>query len=162
MCLNRLFYCLIGTLVVLAMLSGCSSEVASAFTESEVSFQSGDAEIAATLAVPEGKGPFPAVIVIGGSEGPFDRNGDLDAWVVETWIQNELPVMALNSSYKDIAQALSGEGFVTLRYDKRGVGNSTWESSDMPEPSLEDLKAAVAFLKENPSVDPERIALIGH
>ena len=75
---------------------------------------------------------------------------------------NRATCLALNSTYKDIAQALSREGFVTLRYDKRGVGNSTGDGGDFPEPSLRDLKAAVAFLKANPSVDPKRIALIGH
>jgi dipeptidyl aminopeptidase/acylaminoacyl peptidase len=113
------------------------------------------------LTVPEGKGPFPAVIVISGS-GPFDRNGDVDARVVEAANATGEPVLALSSTYRDIAYALAREGFVTLRYDKRGIGNSTGEGGDFPEPSLRDLKAAVAFLKENPSVDPERIALVGH
>ncbi len=150
---TKAFSGLIAVLLLLVILGGCGSKVAGKFTESEVSFQTEDSQIVGTLAVPEEKGPFPAVIIIGGS-GPFDRNGDVDPRSTEA--------MALSSTYKDIAQALSKEGFVTLRYDKRGVGNSTGEGGDFPEPSLRDLKAAVAFLKGETYVDPERIALIGH
>jgi pimeloyl-ACP methyl ester carboxylesterase len=70
--------------------------------------------------------------------------------------------MVANSTYRDICHALSKEGIVTLRYDKRGVGNSTGDRGDFPEPSLRDLKSAIAFLGKQPSVDPDRIALIGH
>ncbi len=144
---------LIAVLVILATLSGCGSKVSGKFTESVVSFQTADSNIVGNLTIPEGKGPFPAVIVLAGS-GPFDRNGDVDPRSGEAF--------KLSSTYKDIAYALAQEGFVTLRYDKRGVGNSTGEGGDFPEPSLRDLKAAVAFLKDNPSVDPKRIALVGH
>jgi len=151
--LTKALSSLIAVLVILAMFSGCGSNVSGKFTESEVSFQTEDSNIVGNLTVPEGKGPFPAVIVLAGS-GPFDRNGDVDPRAGED--------LKLSSTYKDIAYALAQEGFVTLRYDKRGIGNSTGEGADFPEPSLRDLKAAVAFLKDNPSVDPERIAFVGH
>jgi dipeptidyl aminopeptidase/acylaminoacyl peptidase len=143
---------LIAVLVILAAFSGCGSK-AGKFAESEVSFQTEDSYIVGNLTIPDGSGPFPAVIVLAGS-GPFDRNGDVDPRSTED--------LKLSSTYKDMAYALVQEGFVTLRYDKRGVGDSTGEGGDLPEPSLRDLKAAVAFLKDNPSVDPERIALVGH
>lgn len=149
----KAFLSLIAVSLLLVILGGCGPKITSEFVESEVTFQTEDSEIAGTLAIPEGNGSFPAVIIIGGS-GPFDRNGDVDLRSTEP--------LTLSSTYKDIAQALSSEGFVTLRYDKRGVGNSTGEGGDFPKPSLRDLKAAVAFLKQEPSIDPERIALIGH
>jgi len=152
---------LLGVLLVLVLLGGCGTKVPSTFTESEVSFQTADSQLAGTIAIPDGKGPFPAVIILAGS-GPFDRNGDVDARTVAAANATGQAVLQLSSTYKDIAQALSREGFITLRYDKRGVGNSTGDGGDFPEPSLRDLKAAVAFLKDNPSVDPKRIALIGH
>ena len=148
--LTKVVSLLIVTSLILIMLGGCKPGITGKFTESEVSFQTEDSNIAGNLTVPEGKGPFPAVIVISGS-GPFDRNGDAK----QSGLQ-------LSSTYSDIAYALAQEGFVTLRYDKRGIGNSTGEGGDFPEPSLRDLKAAVAFLKDNPAVDPERIALVGH
>ena len=152
---------LMSVLLILAMLGGCGAKVTDKFAESEVSFQTEDSTVAGTLAVPEGEGPFPAVIVIAGS-GPFDRNGDVDARVVEASKNAGQPVLALSSTYRDIAQSLSRGGMVTLRYDKRGIGNSTGEGGDFPGPSLRDLKAAVAFLKSNPSVDPKRIAIVAH
>jgi len=152
---------LLAVLLATVLLSGCGAKVPSTFTESEVSFQTEDSQLAGTIAIPDGKGPYPAVIILAGS-GPFDRNGDVDPRTIEAEKQAGEPVLALNSTYQDIAHALSQKGFVTLRYDKRGVGNSTGEGGDFPEPSLRDLKAAVAFLRANPSVDPKRIALIGH
>jgi hypothetical protein len=140
-------------MLIAVMLGGCGAKISGNFVEDQVTFQTEDSQLAGTLAIPEGRGPFPATIIIGGS-GPFDRNGDVDPRTGEA--------LELSSTYRDIAQALSREGFITLRYDKRGIGNSTGEGGDFPEPSLRDLKAAVAFLKDNPSVDPERIALVGH
>ena len=140
-------------MLLLVIFGGCGSKATGKFTESEVSFQTEDSQLAGTLAIPEGEGPFPAVIIIGGS-GPFDRNGDVDPRSGEA--------LKFSSTYRDIAQALSKEGFVTLRYDKRGIGNSTGDGGDFPEPSLRDLKAAAAFLKDSLPVDPMRIALVGH
>jgi len=151
--LKRLVFCLVVIILIAVMLGGCRAKISGKFVESDVTFETEDSEIAGTLAIPDGEGPFPATIIIGGS-GPFDRNGDVDPRSGEA--------LKLNSTYGDIAQALSREGFITLRYDKRGIGNSTGEGGDFPEPSLRDLKAAVAFLKDNPSVDPNRIALVGH
>jgi dienelactone hydrolase len=149
----KAFLSLIAVSLLLVILGGCGAKISGKFVESEVTFQTEDSQLSGTLAVPEGNALFPAAIIIGGS-GPFNRNGDVDPRSTEP--------LALSSTYKDIAQALSSEGFVTLRYDKRGVGNSTGGGGDFPEPSLRDLKAAVAFLSQEPSVDPERIALIGH
>jgi len=158
---TAVYLILTGVLLMLPALSGCGPGVSGKYTESEVSFQTGDSNLTGNLTVPEGEGRFPAVIILAGS-GPFDRNGDVDPRVVAASVLAGQPVLALNSTYRDIAEALAREGFVTLRYDKRGVGNSTGEGGDFPEPSLRDLKAAVIFLKEHPSVDPERIALVGH
>ena len=159
--LTKAVSCLLSALLVLIMLAGCGAETTGTFVESEVSFQTEDSEIAGTLAVPEGNGPFPAVIVLGGS-GPWDRDGDEDARRVEALRQVGQPVFEVHSTYKDIAEGLSQAGMVTLRYDKRGIGNSTGEGGDFPEPSLRDLRSAVMFLRGHPSVDPERIALVGH
>ena len=152
---------LVAALLLLTIPIGCGQGAGGGFTESEVSFSTEDSVLAGTLAVPDGKGPFPAVIVLAGS-GAFDRNGDLDARVVEASEAAGEPYVRANSTYRDIAWGLSKAGIVTLRYDKRGIGNSTGEGADYPEPSLRDLRAAVAFLRGNPSVDPDRIALVGH
>jgi pimeloyl-ACP methyl ester carboxylesterase len=160
----RPLLCLIAMFGTLIVLGGCGPESTPApgeFSEGNVSFETDDSEIGGTLAVPEGTGPYPAVIVLAGS-GPWDRNGDIDARVAEGQQAQGQPAYGVGSTYRDIAQALSREGIVTLRYDKRGIGNSTGERGDFPEPSMRDLQAAVAFLRSQPSVDPERVALVGH
>ena len=161
MTLTRMLSCLVVILLVLLALGGCGPQITGEFIESEASFQTEDSEIDGTLLVPEGNGPFPAVIILGGS-GPWDRNGDEDAGRVEALEEAGQPVFAVNSTYRDIAEALSREGIVTLRYDKRGIGNSTGDGGDFPEPSLRDLRAAVEFLRGDPAVDPNRMALVGH
>jgi pimeloyl-ACP methyl ester carboxylesterase len=153
--------CLIMVLLVLPALAGCCDESTGKFVESEVMFLTQDSQLVGTLAVPEGKGTFPAAIVLAGS-GAFDRNGDIDARVAEASREAGVPYIVANSTYRDISHALSEAGIVTLRYDKRGIGNSTGDRGDFPEPSFRDLKAAVDFLGRHPSVDTDRIALVGH
>ena len=137
---TKVVSCLISVLLILIMLGGCESEnpeTTDTFTESEVSFQTEDSEIAGILAVPDGEGPFPAVIVLAGS-GAFDRNGAVDARVVEVLQAAGQPLWAANSTYRDIAQVLSRAGMVTLRYDKREIGSSTGKGGELPEPSLRE------------------------
>src|SRR5512144_3280073 len=83
--------------------------------EEEVSWLVDDIEVRASLAIPDGPDgadgsairPFPAVIFVAGS-GPTDRN----------WNTPLLP--GTNGSGALLAQELSEQGFITLRYDKRG------------------------------------------
>jgi pimeloyl-ACP methyl ester carboxylesterase len=159
--LARTFRCLVAALLLLTIPIGCNQATTGGFTESEISFETEDSGIAGTLAMPAGEGPFPAAIILAGSGG-FDRNGDVDAAVIDASKQAGVPYVAANSTYLDIAHGLSEAGIATLRYDKRGVGNSSGERGDFPEPSIRDLKAAIAFLRDNSSVDPHRIALVGH
>lgn len=148
-------------LLTFVAIGGCAQETQEAFSESEVYLQTDDSEISGTLAIPEGDGPFPAVIVLAGS-GAFDRNGDVDAAVIEASKEAGVPYVVANSTYRDIAHGLSEAGMVTLRYDKRGIGNSSGEKGDFPEPSLRDLDAAIFFLRDNPLVDHDKIAIVGH
>lgn len=157
----RLLFYLSVSLVVLVALGGCAQQTQGAFTESEVYFQTNDSEIAGTIAIPGGEGPFPAVIVLSGS-GAFDRNGDVDAAVINASKEAGVPYVVANSTYRDIAHGLSEAGMVTLRYDKRGIGNSSGEKGDFPEPSLHDLEAAIALLRDNSLVDHDKIAIVGH
>lgn len=58
---------------------------------------------------------------------------------------------------------LSQAGCATLRVERRGVGDSegALEATDL-EAELADLRAAIAWLRADPRIDPRRIWLYGH
>jgi len=64
-----------------------------------------------TLLVPSVSGKVPVVLIIAGS-GPTDRDGNSGA----------LP--GKNNTYKMLAGALAADGIASVRYDKRGIGES--------------------------------------
>lgn len=102
--------------------------------------------LAGTLTLPEGPGPFPAVVLIQGS-GLHDRD--------ETLFGHK-PFLVL-------ADALTRRGIAVLRYDKRGVGGSTGKPLEATgEDYAVDAEAAVAFLSGRRDIDAQRIGLIGH
>ncbi|HEX6818997.1 MAG TPA: alpha/beta fold hydrolase [Ktedonobacterales bacterium] len=52
-------------------------------------------------------------------------------------------------------------GFVTLRFNFRGVGASQGESTDGRLEPL-DIAGAVSYLLEQPEVNPDKLCLVGH
>jgi fermentation-respiration switch protein FrsA (DUF1100 family) len=102
--------------------------------------------LAATLTIPPGKGPFPAVLLIAGT-GPHDRDESL---------LGHRPFLVL-SDY------LTRKGIVVLRADKRGVGKSTGDYDKATTTDFaSDAQAGVAYLKTLPEVDAHKIGLLGH
>jgi uncharacterized protein len=102
--------------------------------------------LAATLTVPPGKGPFPAVLLIAGS-GPHDRDESL---------LGHKPFLVL-------ADYLTRKGIVVLRADKRGVAKSTGDYAKATTADFAtDAEAGVAYLKTRPEVDAHKIGLLGH
>jgi len=103
----------------------------------------------ATLTIPQGAGPFPAVVLIHGS-GPNDRDETIGP----------------NKPFKDIAGGLASQGIAVLRYDKRTFAYPNETSSDpnltLYTEVIEDAIAAVDFLSTHPLVDNDHIVLIGH
>ena len=60
------------------------------------------------------------------------------------------------------ARRLAGQGYAALAYDSRYRGESggaprAWEN---PAHKVEDLKAAVAYMKSRPDVDPDRVSIL--
>ena len=102
--------------------------------------------LGATLTLPEGKGPFPAALLITGS-GAQDRD--------ETLLGHK--------PFAVIADALTRRGIAVLRVDDRGVGKSTGSQAEATSADFAtDVAAGIAYLKTRPEVDPKRIGLVGH
>ena len=62
----------------------------------------------------------------------------------------------------DIAKILNKLGYVALTFDYRGFGDSDgsrWRL--MPNEQVNDARAALTFLADQPHVDPERLAVMG-
>jgi hypothetical protein len=61
------------------------------------------------------------------------------------------------------ADVLTRSGWATLRYDKRGVGESSGDFNQATTADFAaDLARAVAFLRTQPGIEPERVGLVGH
>lgn len=99
---------------------------------------------ATTLA--DAKGRLPAVVLHTGS-GVFDRDG----------------TVAGIATMGQLAGALARVGFVTVRYDKRGFGQSGGRSESATLGDFaEDLRAVVKWTTNRKDIDGERVAVIGH
>ncbi len=121
------------------------------FREREVRFAQPVAgfELAGTLTIPAGAGPFPGVVLISGS-GTQDRN--------ET--------IGTHQPFRDLADGLARRGIVVLRFDDRGAGDSGGEPVELSDATTldnaQDALAAVEFLADQPEVAPGRLGVIGH
>jgi pimeloyl-ACP methyl ester carboxylesterase len=102
--------------------------------------------LAGTITRPKVAGPAPALILIGGS-GPTDRDETVAG----------IPV------FGQLARDLVNAGFIVLRYDKRGVGQSGGraESATIAD-YAEDVRAVLKWLENQKGVDKDRIGLVGH
>lgn len=103
-------------------------------------------DLSGTLLIPEGEGPFPAVVFVSGS-GPQDRDEAL---------MGHRPFLV-------IADALARRGIASLRYDDRGFGKSQGDhmGSTVGE-FADDAAAAVAFLSRQEEADTNAIGIVGH
>ncbi len=118
------------------------------YREEAVSFSNAAASVtlAGTLTLPRGAGPFPAALLIAGS-GPNDRD----------------EALASHRPFLVLADHLTRKGIAVLRYDKRGIGESTGSTDKATTLDLaSDAQAALAYLKTRKEIDPAKIALIGH
>ncbi len=112
-------------------------------TSKEVSYKSGDETVKGILYTPEGKGPFPGIVVIH------------EYWGLNDWV-------------KEQASKLAGEGYAALAIDLyRGKVAATPDEAHelmrgVPEDRAKrDLEAAFQFLASQPNVKKDRIGAIG-
>ncbi|MDD5495552.1 MAG: alpha/beta hydrolase [Candidatus Omnitrophica bacterium] len=99
-------------------------------------------QLAGTLALPKGPGPFPAILLVPGT-APCDRN-----------------YLGL---FYSISDYLAKKGYCVLRYDKRGTGESTGSlESSTGNDEIEDAGNALEYLASQKEVDPGRMAVIAY
>jgi len=120
------------------------------FHERDIQVGSSPWELPGTLTVPNGAGPFSAVVLVHGS-GPNDRDESIGP----------------NKMFKDLAWGLASNGIAVLRYDKRtrvhGKEMVALASGfTVNEEVVDDARAAVALLAKQPEIQPRRIFVVGH
>ena len=117
------------------------------YREIEVTFPNAAAslQLAGTLTVPAGPGPFPAVVLLS-DVGAQDRNGTI----------NEFAPLGR------LADFLTRRGIAVLRFDDRGTGQSTGQAEATVTDLVTDAQAALSFLRARPEVIPARLGLVGH
>ena len=113
------------------------------YATEEVAFANGDAVLKGTLVLPEGYGrKTPVLIMVTGSG-----------------LQNRDEEIYEHKPFAVIADALARAGIATLRYDARGMGEST---GDLVNCTTEDMKndaiAGIGLLRER----FDRVGVIGH
>lgn len=120
-----------------------------AFKESPIVLKINTDQLFGTLTTPDLTKKYPVALLISGS-GPTDRNGNN-------------PMMK-NNSLKMLAENLAKNGIASLRYDKRGIGES--KASAISEQTLvfenytEDAKSWINLLKQDKRFS--EIIVIGH
>lgn len=111
----------------------------------EVSFPSAadGIEMHGTLTLPEGNGPYAAVVLVTGS-GTQNRDEELLG----------------HKPFKVVADYLTRHGIAVLRYDDREWGRS-YEGATTLDYALDALNAA-ALLRRDSRIDPTRVGIAGH
>ena len=111
----------------------------------------GKFDLEATIAIPQDAGNrLPAIIFVSGT-GVADRDGNI-------------PKQKFNMNiYKNLSDFFAKMGFVTLRYDKRGVGKSGGSHLETSLFDLvDDLISNVEYLEQQEFVDKNKIIVCGH
>lgn len=117
-------------------------------TDSDVTIPGNGFNIAGTLTMPPvmGRLRHPTIVLVAGS-GAVDRDETVAG----------IPI------FSQLAGALAERGFMVLRYDKRGVGQSGGRTETATlQDYADDLVAIVKWLAKRDDVDNRRIAVAGH
>lgn len=118
-----------------------------AFAETEVNVGEEPWTLPGVLAVPEGEGPFPAVVLVHGS-GPNDRDETVGG----------------NRPFRDLAWGLASKGIAVLRYDKRTrvYSGALPAELGLEEEVVEDALLALKLVRGRQEVNPDSVFLLGH
>jgi len=103
-------------------------------------------KLTGTLTLPEGKGPFPAAILISGS-GQQNRDSEVFG----------------HKPFWVIADHLTRMGIAVLRFDDRGVGGSEGDLEQVTSENFaDDVRGGIELLQKRKDIHPKKIGLIGH
>ncbi len=109
--------------------------------KTRVTFPSGELSLEGILSVPEGAGPFPAVVVC--HPHPL-YGGSMDNNVVDS-----------------LCEAITGASLISFKFNFRGVGDSDGEfSQGIGE--QDDVSAAISYVAGLPETDSAKIGLAGY
>ena len=135
--------------VVFVSFMNAQSKNETPYKESSLALKINTDQIYGTLTTPDLSKKYPVALIISGS-GPTDRNGNN-------------PMMK-NNSLKMLAEALAKNGIASLRFDKRGIGESKAaagaESTLVFENYTEDVKSWINLLKQDKRFS--KLIIIGH
>lgn len=120
------------------------------FTEIDCLIENKQWKLPAVLTLPEGEGPFAAVILVHGS-GPNDKDESIGP----------------NKPFKDIAWGLASNKIAVLRYDKRTRVypqelTYTMKTFTINDETVDDAIAAIDLLRQIDKIDEKSIFILGH
>jgi len=116
--------------------------------EQTVTFSNNGITLAGTMALPATDGPYPAVVMVPGS-GQVDRDESHKKMKINT--------------FNEFARLLADRGIASLRYDKRGVGESQGDYYATGfHDNVGDTRAAFEWLKNSEEIRTDRVFLLGH
>jgi amino acid adenylation domain-containing protein len=104
--------------------------------------------LGATLTLPRGPGPHPAVVLVHGS-GPMDRD--------ET--------VGPNKPFRDLAEGLAAARIAVLRYDKRTFAHRAvldGNKLSVDDEIVKDALSALEILAKQPGIRRDAIFVVGH
>jgi pimeloyl-ACP methyl ester carboxylesterase len=108
--------------------------------------KNGSIQYGATITIPSGKGPFPAIVLITGS-GTQNRDGEILG----------------HKPFAVIADYLTRNGFVVLRVDDRGAGKTTGDIKSATSFDFSnDVSTGLDYLISRREVKKKKLGLIGH
>ncbi len=144
------------TLIILTIFISCSSKSPTkvekpAYIVEDVTFESNGLTLEGTVYLPKHTSKVPGVVFVNGS-GPVDRDGT---------VKNN--PSAMPPIYKNWANLLSTNGIASLRYDKRFLTHPQLNPLELTqEDQIEDIVAALLYLKSHSEIDTTKIFIIGH
>lgn len=116
--------------------------------EETVTIQNDKVNLEGTLTTPDNEQPKMAVLLIADS-GPLDRN------------QNSAKVQL--NLFNTVAEHLALAGIASLRYDKRGCGNSTGNYDAAGHSDLvSDAGECLKFLRKHSAINGAPLLILGH